>query len=494
MTKVAIIGAGPAGLAAARWLQREGFEPTIFEQGTRLGGQWSADPRYSGIWPAMHTNTCREMSQFSDLDHEMGTPIYPSNQAMLAYFDRYADRFDLRSRISLRTRVVAVEQDAGGGWRVRTRADSGLEREDVFPFLIVASGRFNKPKLPEVPGLKSFTGASSVIHTFNYKEPRRYVGQRVLVAGCSVSALEIASDLAMLGAARVVTSNRRQRYVVQKIAAGVPIEHLMHTRHAANMQMQSPQAAAFELRRIVLATSGSPEAFGAGRPDEDIAKAGVTQCQHYLPLVAEGRIAVKPWMSSVNGSTVTFSDGTSEEFDGLIFGTGFDLNLPFVSHDVRQRLAGPKSSLDLYECTFHPNLPGLAFSGMFQVGGPYLPAIELQARWIAYALSGARPLPSELSMAAHMEADGSRGSEKHHLASLMMRFARLAGVEPSVESLPELRDALDHGPMIPASFRVSGRDQTLEAASRVLGLAAATRREVRRPETRLAETPATQQF
>lgn len=468
MDKVAIIGAGPAGLTAARWLKHEGFDPVLFEQGERLGGQWAGDPRYSGIWPSMHTNTCREMTQFSDLAHEAGTPVYPSNRTMLAYLNRYADRFDLRPRIRLRARVMAVSQCPGNGWSVRTRGDDGVEREEVYPLVVVASGRFNKPRLPDVPGLKSFTGASGITHTFHYKEPRRYVGQRVLIAGCAVSALEIASDLAALGAARVVTTNRKQRYVVQKIVAGIPIEHLMHTRAAANLQMQSPQAAAAELKQLILATSGSPESFGALRPDEDVTKAGVTQCQHYLPLVAEGRIGVKPWMTSVEGQAVTFSDGTREDFDGLIFGTGFDLNLPFLSEDVRQRLASPTSSLDLYECTFHPDLQGLAFAGMFQVGGPYLPPIELQARWIAYAWSGARPLPPRHIMAASIATDGTRGTDKHHLPSLMMRFARLAGVEPNIESFPELQDALVLGPMVPASFRISGRDPMIEAAPRVL--------------------------
>ena len=39
MQSVAIIGAGPAGLAVARWLKREGFGVTLFEQGRTLGGQ-----------------------------------------------------------------------------------------------------------------------------------------------------------------------------------------------------------------------------------------------------------------------------------------------------------------------------------------------------------------------------------------------------------------------------------------------------------------------
>src|SRR5262245_1959869 len=160
MKKVAIVGAGPAGLTAARWLKREGFDPILFEQGDRLGGQWSADPRYSGIWPSMHTNTCREMTQFSDLAHEAGTPVYPSNRTMLTYLNRYADRFDLRPRIRLRTRVMGVGQSAGGGWIIRTREDDGVEQEEIYPYVVVASGRFNKPRIPEVLGLESFTGAS----------------------------------------------------------------------------------------------------------------------------------------------------------------------------------------------------------------------------------------------------------------------------------------------------------------------------------------------
>jgi len=54
---VAVIGAGPGGLAAARWLSSQGFEPTIFEQAPTLGGQWTGLPDLSGVWPTMHTNT-----------------------------------------------------------------------------------------------------------------------------------------------------------------------------------------------------------------------------------------------------------------------------------------------------------------------------------------------------------------------------------------------------------------------------------------------------
>ena len=55
MNEVAIIGAGPAGLAVARYLASEGFEPVLFERGSTIGGQWSGDRARSGVWPSMRS-------------------------------------------------------------------------------------------------------------------------------------------------------------------------------------------------------------------------------------------------------------------------------------------------------------------------------------------------------------------------------------------------------------------------------------------------------
>ena len=85
----------------------------------------------------------------------------------------------------------------------------------------------------------------------------------------------------------------------------------------------------------MIEAGGSPEQYGAPEPDPSLFAAGVTLSQEYLPLVAEGRIAVRPWMTVGGGETVTFADGRAEEFDGLVFGTGFDLNLPFLSDEIR---------------------------------------------------------------------------------------------------------------------------------------------------------------
>ncbi|HVN32831.1 MAG TPA: NAD(P)-binding domain-containing protein [Thermoanaerobaculaceae bacterium] len=471
MEKIAIVGAGPAGLVAARYLRSEGFEPVLFEQGDRVGGQWTGDPRYSGVWPSMRTNTSRVMSAFSDLEHPPGTAVYPTNQEMCAYFQRYAERFRLESCVRLSTTVLEIRRDRGGpGWVVRFVHEDGVPWKEPFSKVVIASGRFRKPRFPAIPGLASFAGIGGVTHTFYYKDPRSYRGLRVLVAGCSISALEVASDLAMVGAARVISTNRRQRYVIQKVVAGVPADHIAFTRFGALAGESLPkETTAQRIKDFILRASGSPEQVGAGKPADDIFEAGIALSQHYLPLVAEGRIITKPWIDSIAGRTVRFADGTQEEVDAILLGTGYEVDLPFLCEEVRRALDPDSQNIDLYKHTFHPDLEGLAFIGAVDVMGPNFTVLELQARWIAYVWSGALPALSSDAMWAGIAALRAQRNGQHqvpmNVAALL--FAREAGVEPDLQRWPELARALLFGPLTAVSFRLDGRDALPDAPQRV---------------------------
>src|SRR3974377_208878 len=133
MRSVGIVGAGPAGLVAARFLANEGFEPVLFEQGDRIGGQWTGDARYSGIWPSMRTNSSRLMTCFSDLPHPANANVYLTHRNVAAYLKRYAEQFGVLSRVRLKTCVQCIDRDASGrGWSVRYRSREGPQREGVF--------------------------------------------------------------------------------------------------------------------------------------------------------------------------------------------------------------------------------------------------------------------------------------------------------------------------------------------------------------------------
>ena len=463
MQSVAVIGSGPGGLVAARYLQSEGFAPVLFEQAASAGGQWSGDASCSGVWPSMRTNTSRVLTQFSDLPHAPGLATYPSNREIGDYLLRYAARFDLTAQTRLRTAVREIRA-VPGGWAVRHDA-----QEEVFEKVVVASGRFQHACIPEVPGLASFSGSAGVAHTFAYKDPEQYRGKRVLVAGCAISALEIASDLCMLGAARVVVCFRRQRYVLPKLMAGVPSDHRVFSRYQALAEESLPRSEfGAMLKELVLDAVGSPQQYGAPRPADSILDAGLTLSQHYLPLVAEGRIEVRPWLDRVDDSQVRFSDGQVETFDGILFGTGFELSLPFLSEPIRRTLDLDAQHIELYKHTFHPELPGLAFVGMWDQSGPMFPPLELQARWLAYVWSGAiaSPTPEEMQLGL-AEWRARRGEPQKTKMNLMaLLFARAAGVEPEPKRWPELQRALLFGPLAPVSFRLQGRDALPDAASR----------------------------
>ena len=464
-----MIGAGPGGLVTARWLLSQGFEPTIFEQGPTLGGQWTGLPGRSGVWPAMHTNTSRIMTAFSDLEPESGL-VYPSSRNILDYLHRYAEMFGLTPRIRFGTRVELLRR-ADAGWVVRHEGC-----DESFDRVVVASGRFHVPTVPAVPGLEAFTGSAGLIATYHYREPSPYLGKRVLVAGGAISALEIAAELAQLGAARVVVTQRRQRYVLPKFAVGVPSDHRIFTRYGTLANETLPAAEVDrQLKEIVVEAGGSPEQYGAPAPEPSLFAAGVTLSQQYLPLVAEGRIAVRPWMKSVADATVTFTDGHTEEFDGIVLGTGFALSLPFLSEDIRAVLDLDAAHLDADRYTFHPDLPGLAFVGMWDQSGGYFVPLELQARWIAYTWGGTVPPTSEAdqrsSIAAYRTRRGS--SQKTRMNLVALAFARAAGVEPCLDNWPHLRRALLFGPLAPSCFRLDGPDALPDAPVRFAQEAAA---------------------
>lgn len=264
-------------------------------------------------------------------------------------------------------------------------------------------------------------------------------------------------------------TQRRQRYIAPKFAAGVPSDHRLYTRYGALATETLPAADVDRmLKDIVVGAGGSPDQYGAPIPDPSLSEAGVTLSQHYLPLVAEGRITVRPWITSIAGPTVTFADDHAENFDGIVFGTGYRLCLPFLSDDIRAILDLDAMHMDTDRYTFHPGLPGLAFMGMWDQSGGYFVPLELQARWIAYSWGGAIPARGDNDQRSAIDAyRANRGKpQKTRMDLAALTFARAAGVEPHLDHWPQLRRELLFGPLAPSCFRLDGPDALPDAADR----------------------------
>lgn len=143
---VAIIGAGPAGLIAARkLLTLTPFKFTIFEKSTRVGGLWD---RESFIHPEMMTNFCRFTASFSDLawdsvDLGRPAPIYPQAWMVEKYLQAYGKLIP-ETHYEFETSVTRAGRD-GERWKV-VSVKKGEERTRYFDFLIVATGYLSTPK------------------------------------------------------------------------------------------------------------------------------------------------------------------------------------------------------------------------------------------------------------------------------------------------------------------------------------------------------------
>jgi dimethylaniline monooxygenase (N-oxide forming) len=451
--RIAVIGAGPAGLTAAKHLLEQGFEPVVLERSDDLGGQWHAAAPHSGVWDGMRTNTSKTMTAFSDFPPAASLPMFPRATQIHDYLRAYAERFGVSERVRTQSPVERVSRD-GDRWTVRS--ERGAE---TFDGVVVASGRFSRPSWPDVLGLREFAHRGRLLHAADYRTRDEFRSQRVLVYGNSISGLEIASDLAGDDSIAVTSACRRPRFVVQKVVKGVPADWQWFTRFAALLgRVLPPDALAAGLRRELLAVAGDPASVGGLAPHEDILATGLSQAQHYLALLAEDRIAVRPGVRAIAGETVEFEDGSQAAFDAIVCATGYDLELPYLDPEIRELLGADGTYLDLYQRTFHPDLPGLGFLGQFVLHGPYFPVLELQARWIAGAWSGAIAAPDAKRMRAGIGAYRRMKPvvrfDVHHL--LATALAEEIGVAPDLARRPDLVLPLLFGPLAPAQYRLDG--------------------------------------
>ena len=430
--RIAVIGAGPSGLVAAKHALESGFDVTVFEAGDVLGGQWQTTAAHSGVWPGMHTNTSRAMTAFSDFPAPPEHPLHPAAEQILAYLAAYAHAFGVVDRVRFGTRVEQVRP----GWTVDG---------EPFDAVVVASGRFRKPSLPRV--VDAFRG--DVIHAFSYPGAEPFRDRTTLVYGNGISGLEIASDLAPH--TRVVSAFRNPRYVIQKVVDGVSSDWQWYTLFGALERRMLPKEEwSRRQRERILRVAGNPADFGAPEPNEDLLAAGLSLCQDYLAQVRDGSITCRPGIASIDGTDVVFTDGSTQRAEAIICATGYDLDIPYLSPSVWHALG---SDLALYQRTFHPDLPGFGVIGQFLAQGPYFPLLELQARWIVAVWSGDAEPPDEPVM-RHAIAQPRPRLDAHN--ALALTLSEELGVAPEPADWPDLCEALVYGPLLPPRYRLSG--------------------------------------
>jgi len=384
--RMAVIGAGAAGLCSAKHLLAEGFDVKIYEIGTRIGGLWVYD-NDNGLGPAyrsLHLNSEKRVTAYRDFPFADDTTYYAHHTEVHAYLEAYADRNDLRRHIRFKSRVTALEPvaaDAGGGWRVRL-ADGTVE---PFAGVVVATGHQGTPTHP--PYAQKFKG--EYLHSHAYREPEAFRGKRVLVIGAGNSAVDIAADICTL-AASTTLSVRSPVLIMPRTLFGKPLSRFL-------AKVEKPYVP-WPVRRwvrefIVRMVSGPMEQWGFITPKT---RTHPTSHPSLMAHFVWGRIKGRPAIKDIDGQEVRFADGTAETFDTMIAATGYDVDVPFLPADVRIQ---ERHRLNLYRRIAVPGWPDLYFVGFFNVsGGGNIRLMDFQAEWITAIARGEVRLPDPAEM------------------------------------------------------------------------------------------------
>jgi len=449
--RIAVIGAGAAGLVSAKCLRDEGLEPIVFERTRELGGLWNWHPELSGGgWPAyrsLRANTSRQKTPFSELDLDPDLPDFPARADVLTYLHRYAERFDLRRHVRFEAEVLRAQPDEEG-WQIETAA--GSERADA---LVVATGAFGTPFVPPLPGRESLR--IELVHSRDYSVPESFAGRDVVVIGGGSSAADIAVELA--GHARsVALSIPAPTLFVPKYVDGRPYDH--RATRAARLLPRGVRARREEaaIRRSYRALGVPDPRAVLPMPPFALPGARTTPSGSVVPLVAAGAIVARPRTVALERDAAVFADGTRARADVVLAATGYAFSFPFLPADL---LDVAPARLDLYKLVFPPGVPRLAFVAMCRVSGPVPPIAEMQARWIARVFSGRATLPPPAAMRAAIAAHRSRHAQagtdpmRAVLLDYLDDVGGLISARPRLSTDPRRVGELLFGPVRAAQYR-----------------------------------------
>jgi trimethylamine monooxygenase len=387
MTRVAILGAGPSGLAqlrafeSARGKGAEIPELVCYEKQAEWGGLWNytwrtgldefGEPVHGSMYRYLWSNGPKECLEFADyaFEEHFGRPIpsYPPRAVLHNYIMGRVEKSGVRKYVKFNHAVKWVSYSADTGKFTVSVKDLKADEvtQEEFDYVVVATGHFSTPNMPYFEGLERFPGR--VMHAHDFRDAVEMVGKRLLMVGSSYSAEDIATQCYKYGCKSVTFSYRTK-------------------------PMGFDWPAAF---------------------------------------------TEKPLLTKVVGKTAHFKDGSTAEVDAIVMCTGYLHHFPFLHDDLRL-----KTRNRLYP-------PGL-YKGVFWTANPKLIYLGMQDQYYTFNMFDAQAwyardvILGRLSLPAQTEID-------HDIAQWVAREEALEdafqAIDFQTDYMRELLPATDYPPL-----------------------------------------------
>ncbi len=345
MTKrVAIIGAGPAGLAQLRAFQSARAkgadipEIVCFEKQENWGGLWNyswrtgldqyGEPVHCSMYRYLWSNGPKEGLEFADYSFEehFGKQIgsYPPRAVMFDYIEGRVKKAGVRNwiRFSTTARMITWNEQARNFTVTVHDLKADRMYSEVFDNVIIASGHFSTPNVPEFPGFSKFSGR--ILHAHDFRDAVEFKDRDLLLIGTSYSAEDIGSQCWKYGAKSITVAHRT-----------APMGHDWPSNW----------------REV-------------------------------------------PIVERVDETTAYFSDGTSKKIDAIILCTGYKHHFPYLPDDLRLKTANRLATADLYKGVAYVHNPALFYLGMQDQWFTFN-MFDAQAWWVRDAIMGRLSIPAD---------------------------------------------------------------------------------------------------
>ncbi|HEX8614051.1 MAG TPA: NAD(P)-binding domain-containing protein [Telluria sp.] len=363
--RIAIIGAGSSGMAAAAEMLQRGLDPVLFEARSEPGGLWGKDP-LSAIYPDL----VRSSAAHLPLSH-------PPAASWAAYTERCLDtikRHGLASRIFTSTKVLCVTpslHDGGADLLIASADQAAPPLLRHFEHVVYAGGLYHTPHMPAIAGAPGFAGR--IIHSSDVRDLSRFAGQHVLIIGLGNTAMDCAARLFPV-AQQLVLSGRSPTWLVPHLIHGSPID--VATRALKDTFRHSWQARLWDACREHGAVG---HAVDPCSHEIDVGRQRITVSDTMLGPVRSGMVPLRPALSHVEERTVHFADGSTCEADVIVCCTGYQSQAILAQ--------GSEEPQHLVGNVLHARYPGLWFTGAPALWGSPAPIAKKQGRLIAHAIA-----------------------------------------------------------------------------------------------------------
>ncbi|MBW0105618.1 NAD(P)/FAD-dependent oxidoreductase [Pseudonocardia sp. KRD291] len=413
---VIVIGAGVSGMLAAIELERAGIEHVVLEKNDDVGGTWLEND-----YPGAGVDTPSYLYSYSFAPRAWSTH-FGKRDEVITYLRGVADEFALRSRIRFGTEVTSCVYDEDAQhWTVRTRAGHML----VADVVITATGQLNRPKVPPIPGLDTFTGP--IFHTARWPQDLDLTGKRVAVVGSGASAMQVVPAIAG-EVAHLTVFQRSPQWAAPNDVYFSPVpdgvHHLMehvpfyrlwyrtrlswntgdrvHPALQKDPGWEHPQRSVNAVndghrrvftRYLTSELDGRPDLVGKALPDyPPFGKRMLLDNGWYAALRRENVDLVPESVAAITPRGLRGADGTEVEADVVVLATGFHPHKVLHPMDVYGR--DGRTTAQVWgddDATAHLGIATAGFPNLFLTcgpgtvlghGGSYITIAECQVRYI----------------------------------------------------------------------------------------------------------------